>query len=286
MGAWENTPLSKKQDFHRKELIAWVQENSGTLARMRAQQLERTPKLPPRLPDGFPAILSQRGAAGPGVAARPPPPGWTVCSAPRWEAAASPRSRLRGRRNLHRCLPCPVLGGRSRHQEWPERSQEPPPPGWLLSLTGEIMSYWNKWYQRTADEKMGAVIARNFLGGNLVTLRYAKPDRVTDQFVARNWKAWLDHARILHGGPFRYIVGHDYGTMEKPAMVHHVFLDAAASECEYMAASWVCGPAAITHLDEKALAAVLSELSRRPIMERRTSRPLWGTSRKVLCEMP
>lgn len=153
-------------------------------------------------------------------------------------------------------------------------------------MTGEIMSYWNKWYQRTVDEKMGAVIARNFLGGNLVTLRYAKPDRVTDQFVARNWKAWLDRARILHGGPFRYIVGHDYGTMEKPAMVHHVFLDAAASECEYMAASWVCGPAAITHLDEKALAAVLSELSRRPIMERRTSRPLWGTSRKVLCEMP
>lgn len=153
-------------------------------------------------------------------------------------------------------------------------------------MTGEIMSYWNEWYQRTADEKMGAVIARNFLDGNLVTLRYAKPDRVTDQFVSRNWKAWLDRARILHGGPFRYIVGHDYGTMEKPAMVHHVFLDAVASECEYMAASWVCGPAAITHLDEKALAAVLSELSRRPIMERRTSRPLWGTSRKVLCEMP
>lgn len=38
------------------------------------------------------------------------------------------------------------------------------------------MSYWNKWYQRTADEKMGAVIAHNFLGGNLITLRYENPD--------------------------------------------------------------------------------------------------------------
>ena len=42
------------------------------------------------------------------------------------------------------------------------------------------MSYWNKWYQHTADEKMGAVIAYNFLGGNLITLRYENPDRVTD----------------------------------------------------------------------------------------------------------
>ena len=148
------------------------------------------------------------------------------------------------------------------------------------------MSYWNKWYQRTADEKKGAVIAHNFLGGNLITLRYANPNRVTDMFVTRNWKAWLDRARISNGGNFKYIVGHDYGTPDAPAMAHYVFMDIAQPECEHMAESWVCGPAAVTHLDAAALADVLQALSQRPIMQRRTSRPLWGSSRKVPCEIP
>lgn len=106
--AVEGGPPRKKRELPQMKLIAWVQDNPGTLARMRAQQPERIPKLPPHLPDGFPTILSQRGAAGPEVAARPLPPGWTACPAPRWEVAASPRSRLRGRRNLRRaCLaPC------------------------------------------------------------------------------------------------------------------------------------------------------------------------------------
>lgn len=148
------------------------------------------------------------------------------------------------------------------------------------------MSYWNKWYQRTADERMGAVIAHNFLGGNLITLRYANPDRVTDLFVIRNWKAWLDRARISNGGNFKFIVGHDYGTPEAPAMAHYVFIDVAAAECERMASSWVCGPAAVTHLDAHALHDILSALSNRPVMQRKTSRPLWGSSRKVPCTVP
>ena len=147
------------------------------------------------------------------------------------------------------------------------------------------MSYWNQWYQRRKDAEMGEVIAYNFLGGNLITLRYERPERVTDQFAARNWKAWLDRARAAHGGTFRYVVGHDYGTAEEPALVHRVFVDCAAAECEHMAASWVCGPAAVMQLDEKALADVLRALSQRPIMQRKTSRPLWGSSRKVPCEI-
>lgn len=148
------------------------------------------------------------------------------------------------------------------------------------------MSYWNKWYQRTADERMGAVIAHNFLGGNLITLRYENPDRVTDLFVTRNWKAWLDRARISNGGNFKFIVGHDYGTPEAPAMAHYVFIDVAAAECERMASNWVCGPASVTHLDVHTLHDVLSALSNRPVMQRKTSRPLWGSSRKVPCEVP
>ena len=148
------------------------------------------------------------------------------------------------------------------------------------------MSYWNKWYQRTADERMGAVIAHNFLGGNLITLQYANPDCVTDLFVIRNWKAWLDRARISNGGNFKFIVGHDYGTPEAPAMAHYVFIDVAAAECERMASNWVCGPASVTHLDVHTLHDVLSALSNRPVMQRKTSRPLWGSSRKVPCEVP
>lgn len=148
------------------------------------------------------------------------------------------------------------------------------------------MSYWNKWYQRTADERIGAVIAHNFLGGNLITLRYANPDRVTDLFVIRNWKAWLDRARISNGGNFKFIVEHDYGTPEAPAMAHYVFIDVAAAECERMASNWVCGPAAVTHLDAHALHDILSALSNRPVMQRKTSRPLWGSSRKVPCTVP
>lgn len=148
------------------------------------------------------------------------------------------------------------------------------------------MSYWNKWYQRTTDERMGAVIAHNFLGGNLITLRYENPDRVTDLFVARNWKAWLDRARISNGGNFKFIVGHDYGTPEAPAMAHYVFIDVDAVECERMASIWVCGPASVTHLDVHTLHDVLSALSNRPVMQRKTSRPLWGSSRKVPCEVP
>ena len=148
------------------------------------------------------------------------------------------------------------------------------------------MSYWNKWYQRTADERMGAVIAHNFLGGNLITLQYANPDCVTDLFVIRNWKAWLDRARISNGGNFKFIVGHDYGTPEAPAMAHYVFIDVDAAECECMASNWVCGPASITHLDAHTLHDVLSALSNRPVMQRKTSRPLWGSSRKVPCEVP
>lgn len=148
------------------------------------------------------------------------------------------------------------------------------------------MSYWNKWYQRTADERIGAVIAHNFLDGNLITLRYANPDRVTDLFVIRNWKAWLDRARISNGGNFKFIVGHDYGTPEAPAMAHYVFIDVAAAECERMASNWVCGPASVTHLDMHTLHDVLSALSNRPVMQRKTSRPLWGSSRKVPCTVP
>ena len=148
------------------------------------------------------------------------------------------------------------------------------------------MSYWNKWYQRTADERMGAVIAHNFLGGNLITLQYANPDRVTDLFVIRNWKTWLDRARISNGGNFKFIVGHDYGTPEAPAMAHYVFIDVAAAECERMASNWVCGPASVTHLDAHTLHDVLSALSNRPVMQRKTSRPLWGSSRKVPCAGP
>ena len=148
------------------------------------------------------------------------------------------------------------------------------------------MSYWNKWYQRTADERMGAVIAHNFLGGNLITLQYANPDCVTDLFVIRNWKAWLDRARISNGGNFKFIVGHDYGTPEAPAMAHYVFIDVAAAECKRMASNWVCGPAAVTHLDAHALHDILSALSNRPVMQRKTSRPLWGSSRKVPCTVP
>ena len=182
--------------------------------------------------------------------------------------------------------PCSLSGGRSRPQKPPGRPQRPPPPGRLLSMPGGTMSYWNKWYQRTADERIGAVIAHNFLGGNLITLRYANPDRVTDLFVIRNWKAWLDRARISNGGKFKFIVGHDYGTPEAPAMAHYVFIDVAAAECERMASNWVCGPAAVTHLDAHALHDILSALSNRPVMQRKTSRPLWGSSRKVPCTVP
>ena len=184
------------------------------------------------------------------------------------------------------CLSSPLPGGRSRPQEPPGKPQGPPPPGRLLSMPGGTMSYWNKWYQRTADERMGAVIAHNFLGGNLITLQYANPDRVTDLFVIRNWKAWLDRARISNGGNFKFIVGHDYGTPEAPAMAHYVFIDVAAAECERMASNWVCGPASVTHLDVHTLHDVLSALSNRPVMQRKTSRPLWGSSRKVPCEVP
>ena len=183
-------------------------------------------------------------------------------------------------------LSFPLSGGRSRPQEPPGRPQRPPPPGRLLSMPGGTMSYWNKWYQRTADERMGAVIAHNFLGGNLITLQYANPNRVTDLFVIRNWKAWLDRARISNGGNFKFIVGHDYGTPEAPAMAHYVFIDVAAAECERMASNWVCGPASVTHLDVHTLHDVLSALSNRPVMQRKTSRPLWGSSRKVPCEVP
>ena len=184
------------------------------------------------------------------------------------------------------CLHSPLPGGRSRPQKPPGRPQRPPPPGRLLSMPGGTMSYWNKWYQRTADERIGAVIAHNFLGGNLITLRYANPDRVTDLFVIRNWKAWIDRARISNGGNFKFIVGHDYGTPEAPAMAHYVFIDVAAAECERMASNWVCGPAAVTHLDAHALHDILSALSNRPVMQRKTSRPLWGSSRKVPCTVP
>ena len=184
------------------------------------------------------------------------------------------------------CLHSPLPGGRSRPQKPPGRPQRPPPPGRLLSMPGGTMSYWNKWYQRTADERMGAVIAHNFLGGNLITLQYANPDRVTDLFVIRNWKAWLDRARISNGGNFKFIVGHDYGTPEAPAMAHYVFIDVAAAECERMESNWVCGPASVTHLDVHTLHDVLSALSNRPVMQRKTSRPLWGSSRKVPCEVP
>ena len=182
--------------------------------------------------------------------------------------------------------PCSLSGGRSRPQKPPGRPQRPPPPGRLLSMPGGTMSYWNKWYQRTADERIGAVIAHNFLGGNLITLRYANPDRVTDLFVIRNWKAWLDRARISNGGNFKFIVGHDYGTPEAPAMAHYVFIDVAAAECERMASNWVCGPASVTHLDAHTLHDVLSALSNRPVMQRKASRPLWGSSRKVPCAVP
>lgn len=184
------------------------------------------------------------------------------------------------------CLPYPLPGGRSGPRKLPRRPLRPPPPGRLLSMPGGTMSYWNKWYQRTADERIGAVIAHNFLGGNLITLRYANPDRVTDLFVIRNWKAWLDRARISNGGNFKFIVGHDYGTPEAPAMAHYVFIDVAAAECERMASNWVCGPASVTHLDMHTLHDVLSALSNRPVMQRKTSRPLWGSSRKVPCTVP
>lgn len=148
------------------------------------------------------------------------------------------------------------------------------------------MSYWQKWYQRKVDEKICPIIADNFAGGTLITLRHSNLGRISDSFIARSWKAWLDCARRQQGGGFRYIVGHDYGTTEAPAMVHYVFTDIPVIECKRMANAWVCGAAEVMPLDQQTLTAVLAFITNRPTMQRKVSRPLWGTSRKVACKIP
>lgn len=148
------------------------------------------------------------------------------------------------------------------------------------------MSYWVKGYQKKADEQMSGKIKNNFIGGNLIILRYAKPEHVPEHRVKRNWKAWIDSARNAHGENFQFIVGHNYGTREEPIMAHYVFLDLAAVECKRIAKNWYWGPATVVHLDEDTMDKILAYIGTRPVMNRSKNRQLWSESKKVKCWIP
>ena len=79
----------------------------------------------------------------------------------------------------------------------------------------------------------------------------------------------------------------DGGTVTiNSGMVHYVFTDIPVMECKRMANAWVCGAAEVVPLDQQTLAAVLAFITNRPTMQRKVSRPLWVTSRKVACKIP
>ena len=143
------------------------------------------------------------------------------------------------------------------------------------------MGYWNKWYQRAADAKMVKIIEENYLERNLIILRYAKPERLTEQRIKQNWKNWLDNARKSNRDYFKFIVGHNYGTQECPGMAHYVFMDLEEEECRRLAQTWTWGNASVLHLDENTMGSILSYIATRQEMQRSKSSPLWGSSRKI-----